>query len=163
MFSRCVCAAINFRAASGCRSLLSNDLRALEQKPRIGVSSPTAGIFISRDHSGGEPESSPPPEPALRLRFHNPKPGTLEMFRRIVLVSATLSALASCTATEQGTAIGAGTGAVIGGAVSNSWGGAAVGAVAGGLAGALIGQSTERRGYCVYRDRYGRTYEARCR
>jgi uncharacterized protein YcfJ len=47
--------------------------------------------------------------------------------------------------------------------VTNSWGGAAVGAVAGGVAGALIGQSTERRGYCVYRDRYGRTYEARCR
>jgi uncharacterized protein YcfJ len=84
------------------------------------------------------------------------------MFRNLVF-GVGLVALASCTATEKGTAIGAGTGAVIGGAVSNSWGGAAVGAVAGGLAGALIGQSTERRGYCVYRDRYGRTYEARCR
>jgi hypothetical protein len=85
------------------------------------------------------------------------------MFRKIVFVSAILGALASCTPTEQGTAIGAGTGAIIGGAVSNSWGGAAVGAVAGGLAGALIGHSTEHHGYCVYRDRYGRTYEARCR
>lgn len=85
------------------------------------------------------------------------------MLKKIVIVTATIGALASCTPTEKGTAIGAGTGAVIGGAVSNSWGGAAVGAVAGGLAGALIGHSTERRGYCVYRDRYGRTYEARCR
>ena len=29
--------------------------------------------------------------------------------------------------------------------------------MAGGIAGALIGQSQERRGYCIYRDRYGRT------
>jgi uncharacterized protein YcfJ len=83
--------------------------------------------------------------------------------RNIILVCTVVTALASCTPTEQGTAIGAGTGAVIGGAVSNSWGGAAVGAVAGGVAGALIGRSTERRGYCVYRDRWGRTFEARCR
>jgi outer membrane lipoprotein SlyB len=62
--------------------------------------------------------------------------------------------LAACTPTERGTAIGAGTGAIIG---------AAVGAVAGGVAGALIGRSTERRGYCIYRDQYGRKYEARCR
>jgi uncharacterized protein YcfJ len=52
---------------------------------------------------------------------------------------------------------------VIGGAVTNSWGGAAVGAVGGGLVGAAIGESQKRQGYCVYRDRYGRTYEARCR
>ena len=85
------------------------------------------------------------------------------MMKKIVLIGALVGALASCTATEQGTAIGAGTGAVIGGAVTNSWGGAAVVAVAGGLTGALIGQSVERRGYCIYRDRYGRRYEARCR
>jgi hypothetical protein len=85
------------------------------------------------------------------------------MIRAILLVAAVAGSLASCTATEQGTAIGAGTGAVIGGVATNSWGGAAVGAVAGGAVGALIGQSQERRGYCVYRDRYGRTYEARCR
>lgn len=82
--------------------------------------------------------------------------------KKIMIAAAMVGTLASCTPTERGTAIGAGTGAVIGGAVSNSWGGAAVGAVAGGLAGALIGQSQERRGYCVYRDRYGRSYEARC-
>jgi len=90
------------------------------------------------------------------------KLGSYDMMKKIVLVGALVGALASCTATEQGTAIGAGTGAVIGGVVTNSWGGAAVGAVAGGLTGALIGHSVERRGYCIYRDRYGRRYEARC-
>jgi hypothetical protein len=71
-------------------------------------------------------------------------------------------ALSSCTATERGTAIGAGSGAIIGGAVSNSWGGAAIGAVAGGIVGNLIGRSHERQGYCIYRDRHGRPFEARC-
>ncbi len=85
------------------------------------------------------------------------------MLRKIAVAIAALGALASCTPTERGTAIGAGTGAIIGGAVTNDVGGAAVGAVAGGLAGALIGRSTERSGYCLYRDRYGRTFEARCR
>jgi uncharacterized membrane protein len=88
------------------------------------------------------------------------------MFKNLSLVlafTATFPMLTACTATEKGTAIGAGTGAVIGGAVTNSWGGAAVGAVAGGVAGALIGRSTEHRGYCIYRDQYGRKYEARCR
>jgi hypothetical protein len=33
--------------------------------------------------------------------------------------------------------------------------------VAGGLVGNLIGRS-QRQGYCIYRDRYGRRYEARC-
>ena len=83
--------------------------------------------------------------------------------KKIILSCALIGALASCTPTEQGTAIGAGTGAISGGAVTNSWGGAAVGAVAGGLTGALIGHSVERQGYCIYRDRYGRRYEARCR
>jgi hypothetical protein len=85
------------------------------------------------------------------------------MMKKILIAACMIGTLASCTATERGTAIGAGTGAVIGGAVTNSWGGAAVGAVAGGLVGAAVGQSSERRGYCIYRDRYGRRYEARCR
>jgi len=85
------------------------------------------------------------------------------MLRKVAVVIIALGALASCTPTERGTAIGAGTGAIIGGAVTNDVGGAAVGAVAGGVAGALIGRSTERSGYCLYRDRFGRTFEARCR
>ncbi|MGF9694959.1 MULTISPECIES: YMGG-like glycine zipper-containing protein [unclassified Rhizobium] len=83
--------------------------------------------------------------------------------KKILAVAAMVGMLASCTSTERGTAIGAGTGAVVGGAVTNSWGGAAVGAVAGGLVGAAVGESQKRQGYCVYRDRYGRNYEARCR
>lgn len=83
--------------------------------------------------------------------------------KKIMLIAALVGTLASCTSTEKGTAIGAASGAVIGGAVTNSWGGAAVGAVGGGLIGAAIGESQKRNGYCVYRDRYGRTYEARCR
>ncbi len=83
--------------------------------------------------------------------------------KKILLAGALIASLASCTSTERGTAIGAGTGAVIGGVATNSWGGAAVGAVAGGAVGALIGASQDRQGYCIYRDRHGRTYEARCR
>ncbi|OCP00987.1 MULTISPECIES: YMGG-like glycine zipper-containing protein [unclassified Ensifer] len=83
--------------------------------------------------------------------------------RKLVIAALMIGTLASCTQTEKGTAIGAGTGAIIGGAVSDSWGGAAIGAVAGGVIGNLIGRSQERQGYCIYRDRYGRRYEARCR
>lgn len=83
--------------------------------------------------------------------------------KKLIIAVGIIGTLASCTPTEQGTAIGAGAGAIIGGAATNSWGGAAVGAAAGGLVGNLIGRSYERPGYCIYRDRYGRRYEARCR
>lgn len=82
---------------------------------------------------------------------------------KLLVTLAMVGLLASCTQTERGTAIGAGTGAIIGGVVSNSWGGAAIGAVAGGVVGNLIGRSHERQGYCIYRDRHGRRFEARCR
>ncbi|MEI3855042.1 MULTISPECIES: YMGG-like glycine zipper-containing protein [Ensifer] len=83
--------------------------------------------------------------------------------KKLIIAIGMIGTLASCTQTEKGTVIGAGTGAIIGGAVSDSWGGAAIGAVAGGVIGNLIGRSQERAGYCIYRDRYGRRYEARCR
>jgi hypothetical protein len=82
--------------------------------------------------------------------------------KKIIVALALIGTLASCTTTEKGTAIGAASGALIGGAVTGRWGGAAVGAVAGGAIGYLIGRS-ERRGYCIYRDRHGHRYEARCR
>lgn len=85
-----------------------------------------------------------------------------ESMRNLVIAIGMIATLASCTQTEKGTVIGAGTGALIGGVVSDSWGGAAIGAVAGGLMGNLIGRSQDRQGYCIYRDRYGRRYEARC-
>lgn len=82
----------------------------------------------------------------------------------IVAGAIALSALAvtSCTQTEKGATIGAASGAIIGGAATGKVGGAAVGAVAGGAIGALIGNANEP-GRCIYRDRYGRRYEARCR
>lgn len=83
--------------------------------------------------------------------------------RKLVIALGLIGSLASCTQTEKGAAIGAGTGAIIGGVVSDSWGGAAIGALAGGTIGALIGNSRDRAGYCIYRDRYGRRFEARCR
>ena len=83
--------------------------------------------------------------------------------RKLMAAVALVCMLASCTQTERGAAIGATSGAIVGGVVSNSWRGAAVGAVAGGVVGALIGRSRERPGYCIYRDRHGRRFEARCR
>lgn len=83
--------------------------------------------------------------------------------KKVIFSVLVVGALASCTQTEKGATIGAASGAIIGGVASNSVGGAAVGAAVGGVAGAIIGRSQERPGYCVYRDRYGRTYEARCR
>ena len=82
--------------------------------------------------------------------------------KKLITIVTIIGTLASCTPEERGTAIGAGAGAIIGGAATNSWGGAAVGAVAGGAVGYLIGRS-QRPGYCIYRDRHGRRYEARCR
>jgi phage tail tape-measure protein len=82
------------------------------------------------------------------------------MIAAAIALSAVMAA--SCTQTEKGTAIGAATGAIVGGAVTNKVGGAAVGAVAGGALGALIGHASEP-GRCIYRDQYGRRYEAPCR
>ena len=59
-----------------------------------------------------------------------------------------------------GAAIGAGTGAVIGG-VTGGGRGAAIGAAVGGVAGAVIGRATTPNN-CLYRDRGGRVFEARC-
>jgi len=83
--------------------------------------------------------------------------------KKVLLSLALVGALASCTSTERGATTGAAAGAVIGGVATNSWGGAAAGAAVGGVAGALIGQAQDRPGYCLYRDRNGRQYEARCR
>ena len=71
--------------------------------------------------------------------------------------------LVGCTNTEKGATAG---GLIAGGAVAAAGGNSgqiALGALGGAAAGALIGRSTERRGYCIYRDRRGRRYEARCR
>jgi len=81
--------------------------------------------------------------------------------RNILFALGAMALVAGCTATERGAAIGGASGAVIGGVASNSVAGAAVGGVVGAAAGALIGQASEP-GRCVYRDRRGREYVARC-
>jgi hypothetical protein len=73
-----------------------------------------------------------------------------------------LMALAGCTTAESDATLGAGAGALIGGLASGDAGGAIIGGVVGGVSGVLIGKAT-RTGWCRYRDRSGRIYEARCR
>lgn len=84
------------------------------------------------------------------------------MKKVLLTVFAILPLAASCTTTERNAAVGAASGAVIGGVITNDLGGAAVGAVVGGAAGVLLSRA-DRDGYCIYRDRNGRRYEARCR
>ena len=59
-----------------------------------------------------------------------------------------------------GAAIGAGTGAIVGG-IAGGGRGAAIGAAVGGVTGAVIGRATTPNN-CLYRDRQGRVFEARC-
>jgi hypothetical protein len=83
--------------------------------------------------------------------------------KKLVLALALIMPIAACTPTEKGAVIGGASGAAIGAAVAgNSTEGAIVGGAIGAVAGALIGKSTERRGYCEYRDRRGRVYVDRC-
>lgn len=73
-------------------------------------------------------------------------------------------ALAGCQTADQNAAAGALGGAAIGAAVSGSDDrlvGAALGAAAGVAASTLI-RPTGRNNTCLYRDQYGRTFEAAC-
>ena len=81
--------------------------------------------------------------------------------KKIIVALAIIAPLASCTTTERDAAVGATSGAIIGGVVTGNVRGAAVGAALGGATGVLLGKA-DRRGWCVYRDRRGRRYEARC-
>lgn len=82
--------------------------------------------------------------------------------KKIAFAVVAMMALAGCTTAENDAALGAGAGAVIGGLATGDAGGAIVGGVVGAASGVLIGKAT-RTGWCRYRDRYGRIYEARCR
>jgi hypothetical protein len=53
-------------------------------------------------------------------------------------------------------------GAADGAHVTGDAAGAAVGGLIGGVGGYLIGKSTDRAGYCRYRDQNGHIYEDRC-
>jgi uncharacterized protein YcfJ len=80
----------------------------------------------------------------------------------IVLALALSTAMVGCTTTEQTTGIGIASGALIGQAIGGDTESTLIGAAAGGVAGFLLGKSIERKGYCRYRDRRGRIYEAPC-
>ncbi|QDY99818.1 lipoprotein [Nitratireductor mangrovi] len=82
--------------------------------------------------------------------------------RKIVLAAVAALTLAGCTTAERDAALGGAAGAAIGGLATGRAAGAVVGGVVGAASGVLIGKAT-RTGWCVYRDRYGRLYEARCR
>jgi hypothetical protein len=82
--------------------------------------------------------------------------------KKTAFAMVAMMALAGCTTAESDATLGAGAGALIGGLASGDAGGAIIGGVVGGVSGALIGKAT-RTGWCRYRDRSGRIYEARCR
>jgi hypothetical protein len=82
--------------------------------------------------------------------------------RKTIFAVAALMALAGCTTAENDAALGGLAGAAIGGIATGDAGGAIVGGVVGAASGVLIGKAT-RDGWCRYRDRNGRIYEARCR
>lgn len=82
--------------------------------------------------------------------------------KKMVVLMALLLPLGACSQTEQGAAVGGLGGAAVGAAVAGDpVQGAVIGGAVGAVAGALIGHASER-GQCRYRDRYGRTYVARC-
>ncbi|WP_292899703.1 YMGG-like glycine zipper-containing protein [Nitratireductor sp.] len=85
------------------------------------------------------------------------------MKKSLLLVPALLLGVAACTPTEQGAAFGGASGAAIGALASgNKVEGAIIGGAIGTVAGALVGRASENRNRCIYRDEYGRRYEARC-
>lgn len=80
----------------------------------------------------------------------------------IVLALSLSTAVVGCTTTEKGAVIGAGTGALVGQALGGNTESTLIGAAVGGVAGALIGESMKKPGYCIYKNKYGKTYEAPC-
>jgi uncharacterized membrane protein len=82
--------------------------------------------------------------------------------RKLVFALMAVGLLAGCTNAEKGAVIGGVGGAAVGGLVTGDAGGAAVGGAIGAVGGYLIGKSTDRAGYCRYRDQRGNIYEDRC-
>ena len=82
--------------------------------------------------------------------------------RKTIFAVAAMIALAGCTTAEQDATVGGLAGAGIGALATGDAGGAIIGGVVGAASGVLLGKAT-RHGWCRYRDRYGRIYEARCR
>ena len=82
--------------------------------------------------------------------------------RKTMFAVAAMMALAGCTTAENDATLGGLAGAGIGALATGDAGGAIIGGVVGAASGVLIGKAT-RTGWCRYRDRNGRIYEARCR
>ena len=82
--------------------------------------------------------------------------------RKTIFAVAAMMALAGCTTAENDATLGGLAGAGIGALATGDAGGAIIGGVVGAASGVLIGRAT-RTGWCRYRDRNGRIYEARCR
>jgi hypothetical protein len=84
--------------------------------------------------------------------------------RKLIFALAVAAGLAACTNAEKGAVIGGVGGAALGTAAGgNDVRNAIVGGAVGAVAGTLIGSAMDHPGYCRYRDRHGRTFEARCR
>jgi len=79
--------------------------------------------------------------------------------RSVLIAAVAALSLSACTSTEKDVGVGTATGAVIGGIVGGGRG-ALIGAGAGAVGGLLV--RNLRNGYCEYRDRNGRIYQARC-
>ena len=79
--------------------------------------------------------------------------------RKMIIALVAVVAVSGCTTTEQdvvgGGLIGAGVGGLVGGGK-----GALIGSAVGAGSGLLV--RNLRNGWCVYRDRYGNPYKARC-
>jgi outer membrane protein with glycine zipper len=82
--------------------------------------------------------------------------------RKLVFALIAVGLVAGCTNAEKGAVVGGVGGAAVGALVTGDAAGAAVGGLIGGVGGYLIGKSTERAGYCRYRDQNGHIYEDRC-
>ena len=80
--------------------------------------------------------------------------------RKTFIALAMTAAIAGCSTTERDVGTGAAIGAAAGALISGDVGGAIVGGAVGAAAGVLVRQT--RSGWCLYRDRRGRLYEARC-
>lgn len=80
--------------------------------------------------------------------------------RKTIIALAATAAIAGCTTTERDVATGAVVGTAAGALISGDVGGAVAGGVIGAAAGVIVREI--RDGWCVYRDRRGRLYEARC-
>ncbi len=86
----------------------------------------------------------------------------MKKFSAILLALTLSTAVTGCTTTEQGAVAGAVGGAAVGQLIGGNTNATLIGAGVGAVTGALIGESMKHKGYCLYKGKYGKTYEAPC-